>query len=203
MASRLDRWVVREVLDWMGHTTLDPLDLVSVNLSGQSLGDKAFHRDVTDLISQTPFDPRKLCFEVTETAAITHLGDAAGFTAAMRELGVRIALDDFGAGASSFGYLKTLTVDFLKIGGQFVRDLLNDRLDHATECCFRDVAAVCEITTIAEFVESDEVLAELARIGIILAQGYLIHRPEPLERLLKNRQQLRCKGLLTLNLAIP
>ena len=92
IASRLDPCAVREVLVWMGRTTLDPLDLVSVNLSGQSLGDKAFHRDVADLISQTPFDPRKLCFEVTETAAITHLGDAAAFTSAMRELGVRIAL---------------------------------------------------------------------------------------------------------------
>ncbi|MDE3011192.1 MAG: EAL domain-containing protein [Pseudomonadota bacterium] len=183
MATRIDRWVLREVLAWMAAQDLDRIGLVAVNLSGRSLGDRSFHRFAAELLGAVPFDPRKLCLEITETAAITHLGDAATFMAAMRALGVRIALDDFGAGASSFGYLKNLPVDFLKIDGQFVRDLLDDELDRTAVRCFREVAAVCGVHTIAECVESVAVLEELARIGIDFAQGFLLHRPEPLDAL--------------------
>ena len=181
LASRIDRWVLREVIDWMAAHGAAGIDTVAVNLSGQSIGDRSFHRYARELISLAPFDPGTLCFEITETAAITHLGDAEEFIASMRRLGVRIALDDFGAGASSFGYLKSLPIDFLKIDGQFVRDILEDRLDHTAVCCFRDIAAVCGVQTIAECVETQAVLSELCRIGIDFAQGYLVHRPEPLD----------------------
>jgi EAL domain-containing protein (putative c-di-GMP-specific phosphodiesterase class I) len=193
LASRIDRWVLREVLDWMGSSRLEAVETVAVNLSGQSIGDKSFHRYAADLMARAPSQAGKLCFEITETAAITHMEDAKEFIAAMRKLGVRIALDDFGAGASSFGYLKSLAVDFLKIDGQFVRDILQDRLDHTAVCCFRDIAAVCGLQTIAESVESEEVLAELCRIGIDLVQGYLIHRPEPLDRLLLPEEDIAVK----------
>ena len=187
MASRIDRWVVRSVIQWMQRHSLDGINYIAINLSGQSIGDRSFHRHVAELVSSVDFDLRKLCFEITETAAITNMGDAAEFINAMRSFGIRIALDDFGAGASSFGYLKNLRVDILKIDGQFVRDLLHDRLDHTAVCCFRDVAAVTGLKTVAEFVESDEVLAELRRIGIDFAQGVLIHRPEPLDDLFAAR----------------
>ena len=183
MASRIDRWVVREVVQWMRDHPLEGIDSISVNLSGQSIGDRSFHRYVAELVSSVSFDLGKLCFEITETAAITNMGDAAEFIDSMRSFGIRIALDDFGAGASSFGYLKNLRVDILKIDGQFVRNLLHDRLDHTAVCCFRDVAAVTGLKTVAEFVESEEVLTELRRIGIDFAQGFFIHRPEPLENL--------------------
>ena len=183
MASRIDRWVVRAVVQRMQSHTLDGIDSIAINLSGQSIGDRSFHRYVNELVSSVSFDLRKLCFEITETAAITNMGDAAEFIDSMRSFGIRIALDDFGAGASSFGYLKNLRVDVLKIDGQFVRDLLHDRLDYTAVCCFRDVAAVTNLKTVAEFVESQEVLTELRRIGIDYAQGFLIHRPEPLENL--------------------
>jgi EAL domain-containing protein (putative c-di-GMP-specific phosphodiesterase class I) len=135
------------------------------------------------MISNATFDSKRLCFEITETAAVTNMADAEEFIKAMRAYGVRIALDDFGAGASSFGYLKTLPIDFLKIDGQFVRDIWKDRLDHTAVSCFRDVAAVCGLQTIAECVETQDVLAELQRIGIDLAQGYLMHSPEPIDAL--------------------
>jgi diguanylate cyclase (GGDEF)-like protein/PAS domain S-box-containing protein len=183
LASRIDRWVLREVLDWMAAQDLDVIETVAVNLSGQSIGDRRFHRYVAEMISNATFDSKKLCFEITETAAITNMADAEEFIKAMRACGVRIALDDFGAGASSFGYLKTLPIDFLKIDGQFVRDIWKDRLDHTAVSCFRDVAAVCGLQTIAECVETQDVLAELRRIGIDLAQGYLMHSPEPLDAL--------------------
>ncbi|MFM2340674.1 MAG: hypothetical protein RLZZ592_327 [Pseudomonadota bacterium] len=181
LASRIDRWVVQQVflaLDAAAERGL-VAGCISVNLSGQSLGDHDFHLHVVQLVQAARFDVRVLCFEVTETAAITDLPAAAGFMAAMRELGIRIALDDFGAGASSFGYLKSLPVDMLKIDGQFIRDLGRDALDLATVRCFRDIAQVVGVTTVAEFVEAPEVLALLAELGIDHAQGYLLHRPEP------------------------
>ena len=108
-----------------------------------------YARRILDLVQEARFDVRTLCFEVTETAAITRPHDAARFMAAMRALGIRIALDDFGAGASSFGYLKTLPVDVLKIDGQFIRELGRDALDLATVRCFRDIAQVVGMTTVA------------------------------------------------------
>ncbi len=186
MMPRIDRWVVRHVFELLarGGSHLERVGTLSVNLSGQSIGDRAFHRFVAELAATQGIDTRKLCFEITETAAITHLVEANAFIGDMRSLGVRIALDDFGAGASSFGYLKALPVDYLKIDGQFVRDLVSDPLDRATVRCFHEVAEVMGVETIAEFVTDADILAVLRHIGIHYAQGYLLHRPEPLDVLL-------------------
>jgi diguanylate cyclase (GGDEF)-like protein/PAS domain S-box-containing protein len=185
MAPRIDRWVIRAVFEWMlrNQSLLGAVDLIAVNLSGQSLGDRSFHRHVEELIAAINIDVRKLCFEVTETTAITNLNDASVFISRMRELGVRIALDDFGAGASSFGYLKSLPVDFLKIDGQFIRNIVNDPLDDVAVRCFRDVAAVLGVKTVAEFVEDEDIRSRLIEIGIDFGQGYAFHRPEPLDAL--------------------
>jgi diguanylate cyclase (GGDEF)-like protein/PAS domain S-box-containing protein len=186
LATRLDRWVVRHALEAMRKATRDRVGvgMMSINLSGHSLGDRAFHRDISDMIRRAPFDVSRICFEITETAAITHMADARAFIDDVRALGVKIALDDFGAGASSFGYLKSLPVDYLKIDGHFITNLLEDELDHAAVRCFCEVARVVGVKTIAEFVENDAVRQELRAIGVDMAQGYLVHRPEPLERLL-------------------
>ena len=185
MASRIDRWVVRSVFEWLAAEGGSPGDIetIAVNLSGQSIGDRAFHRFVVQLLEEIPIDARKLCFEITETAAITNLADATAFIESIRLLGMRVALDDFGAGASSFGYLKNLPVDYLKIDGQFVRDINVDELDMAAVRCFKEVAKVVGVETIAEFVETDEILASIREIGIDYAQGYLFHRPEPMGEL--------------------
>jgi diguanylate cyclase (GGDEF)-like protein/PAS domain S-box-containing protein len=181
VASRIDRWVVRHVFEWIAaQGDLGGVDAFAINLSGQSMGDRAFHRYVTDMVVATKVDARRLCFEITETAAITNMADAAAFVEAMRAIGARIALDDFGAGASSFGYLKSLPVDYLKIDGQFVRDLNDDALDLAAVRCFTEVARVIGVRTVAEFVESDALLSTLRDIGVDYVQGYTVHKPEPL-----------------------
>lgn len=186
LASRIDRWVVRHALTWMTNLeNLTQLGNLSVNLSGQSIGDRAFHRWVFELLSKTsPAICQRLCFEITETAAMTNLADATAFIEHAHSLGIRIALDDFGSGASSFGYLKTMPVDYLKIDGQFIRDVVTDALDEAAVKCFADVARVVGMKTVAEFVDQPTVLQRLTEIGIDYAQGYLMHKPEPIDRLL-------------------
>jgi diguanylate cyclase (GGDEF)-like protein/PAS domain S-box-containing protein len=192
LASRIDRWVVGRVFGLLGSGAIDlcSIDMIAINLSGQSIGDQTFHRDIAKMITNAPFDVRKLCFEITETAAITHLGDARSFIDAMRAQGVRIALDDFGAGSSSFGYLRTLPVDFLKIDGQFITGFLDDPLDNAAVKCFSEVAKVVAVKTIAECVERQDIREALQRIGVDMVQGHLIHRAEPLEQVLSGKHSV-------------
>lgn len=162
----------------------DAIDSLSVNLSGQSVGDRAFHAWALALFAAAGAATcSRLCLEITETAAVTNLADAAIFIGHVRAVGVKVALDDFGAGASSFGYLKALPVDYLKIDGQFIRTLLSNPLDEAAVRCFADVARLMGLETVAEFVESPEVLERLKEMGVDYAQGYLEHRPEPIDRL--------------------
>lgn len=186
LASRIDRWVVKHSIAWLlGLNDIKRIENLSVNLSGQSIGDRAFHRWAMEKLQEAGAAVcHCLCFEITETAAITNLADAAIFIEQVRSLGIKVALDDFGAGASSFGYLKTIPVDFLKIDGQFVRDVVTDPLDEAAVRCFADVARVVGVKTVAEFVDQASVLARLTEIGIDFAQGYLLHKPEPIDRLL-------------------
>lgn len=191
LASRIDRWVMTRVfslLEARAKTSRD-IETMAINLSGQSIGDRAFHRDLIRMVRDAAFDVTKLCFEITETAAITNLGDARLFIEEVRSLGVRIALDDFGAGASSFGYLRMLPVDYLKIDGQFITGLLDDPLDNAAVRCFCEVAKIVGVKTIAEFVERAEIRRALKDLGVDMAQGYLIHRPEPLADFLALRQR--------------
>lgn len=183
LASRIDRWVVREVLAWLARSPSSAIDTLAVNLSGQSIGDQSFHRFLVDALSNAHGDIRRLCFEITETAAITDLADATVLIQQMRALGVRIALDDFGVGVSSFSYLQALPVDYLKIDGKFIQGLMDNPLDRTAVGCFHQVAQVVGLKTVAEFVECEQVLEALREIGIDYAQGYLIHRPEPLDEL--------------------
>ncbi|MBY0408714.1 MAG: PAS domain S-box protein, partial [Burkholderiaceae bacterium] len=187
LASRIDRWVLRHSIDVLGSlTNLSTVETLCVNLSGQSIGDRAFHRHAIDLLTQAGAEVcRCLCLEITETAAVTNMADAGVFIDQVRALGVRIALDDFGAGASSFGYLKSLNVDLIKIDGQFIRDLIDDPLDDAAVRCFVEVAQVVGVKTVAEFVDRAEVLDRVRAIGIDFAQGYFLHQPERLSAVLK------------------
>lgn len=187
LVSRIDRWVLRHAIDWLRSLPAEDLiESLSVNLSGQSVGDRAFHAWALELFNAAGDSTcSRLCLEITETAAVTNLADAAIFIGQVREAGVKVALDDFGAGASSFGYLKTLPVDYLKIDGQFIRDLLSDPLDDAAVRCFADVARLMGLKTVAEFVDNAEVLERLRVIGVDFAQGYLIHRPAPIGTLIE------------------
>ena len=196
LASRIDRRVLQLSLQALGRQpAAAPPWLLSVNLSGQSIGDRHFCQDVLDMLERAgPSICRQLCLEITETAAIGSMSEAARFTSQVRERGVQVALDDFGAGASSFGYLKHLTVDWLKIDGQFVRDLLDDPLDEAAVRSFVDVARVMGLATVAEFVDRPQVLQRLQAMGVSRAQGFLLHRPEPLENLLESAPEMKESG---------
>lgn len=185
MATRIDCWVLKQVLHHMQTLPdLAVLDTLCVNLSGQSVGDRAFHRHAMAVLAEAgPEVCQRLCLEITETAAVTNLADASVFIEQVRSLGVRIALDDFGTGASSFGYLKSLKVDFLKIDGSFIQDLVEDALDDAAVRCFVDVSRVVGVRTVAEFVDRPEVHARVQALGVNFSQGFLLHKPEPIARL--------------------
>jgi diguanylate cyclase len=184
LASRIDRWVLRAAINWLLARTEDApvIDMLCINFSGQSIGDRAFHRQAVEMLQESGARIcAQICLEITETAAITNMADASLFIDQVSGLGVRVALDDFGAGASSFGYLKNLNVDILKIDGQFIRDLMTDPLDDVAVRCFIDVAKVLHVKTVAEFVDKPDVLARVRELGIDYAQGFLLHKPEPID----------------------
>ncbi|MCY0093219.1 PAS domain-containing protein [Hoeflea ulvae] len=182
LASRIDRWVLSHAIDWVSNTArTQDLGTICINLSGQSVGDRSFHQHAISMLEEAGEDVcGRLCFEITETAAITNLADARTFIDQVRERKVRVALDDFGAGVSSFGYLKRFPVDYLKIDGQFIRDLIDDPLNDATVRCFVEVAHILNIKTVAEYVGDDAVMSKLAEIGVDYAQGFHLHKPQPL-----------------------
>lgn len=184
LASRIDRWVLQRVLGMLSTRVLEGVGRVAVNLSGQSVGDSEFHRFARRAIAESGVRPDVLALEITETAAITNLAQAGRFIADMRALGVQVMLDDFGAGASSFGYLKQLQVDVIKIDGQFVKGLLASPLDESAVRCFADVARVLGLQTVAEHVEDAATAERLSALGIGLGQGYHFHKPEDFARVL-------------------
>lgn len=179
LASRVDRWVLRHVLRTLGNSGAAGIERIAVNCSGQSVGDRAFHDFAIGAIRDSGLPPEVLCIEITETAAVTNLANAARFIDALESLGVSVALDDFGSGASSFGYLKSLRVDKLKIDGQFVHGVLEGRLETAAIRSFIDVAGVLGIHTVAEQIESAAVAEKLRAMGVDYGQGFHFHRPEP------------------------
>ena len=181
----LDAWVIEEVLSvCRRHMQENPEKhcLFAVNLSGASLKDPQFRRVLLEVLRGQPEAGPHLCFEITETATLGNLSVVNEFIHAMREFGCRFALDDFGSGLSSFTYLKNLKVDFLKIDGAFVRDMATNALDRSMVDAIHRIGHQMGLLTVAEYVESDRVLALLRQIGVDSAQGNLLHRPEPMER---------------------
>lgn len=189
MMPEVDRWVVDRVLDTAATIERGPLReaVWTINISGRSLGDDEFLRYLLRRIADSPVPAGRFCFEITETAAIANLRRAARFIKQLKSLGCRFALDDFGSGLSSFAYLKNLEVDYLKIDGSFVRDMVEDPIDHAMVEAINNVGHVMNIQTIAEFVENDAIREALQGLGVNYAQGYGIGRPQPLAELLATR----------------
>ncbi|MFI0376720.1 MAG: EAL domain-containing protein, partial [Candidatus Thiodiazotropha sp.] len=149
--------------------------------SGSTLSHSRNTPLVKKLLQKYGIRPEKITFEVTETAAIQNLSSALRMIRELRELGCRFALDDFGSGLSSFGYLKNLPIDFLKIDGMFIKDMNTDSLDRGMVEAIKTVADTMRLTTIAEFVENDAIIEELRRVGIDLGQGYGIANPKPFD----------------------
>jgi EAL domain-containing protein (putative c-di-GMP-specific phosphodiesterase class I) len=175
----IDRWVVRQALDRLVHRTgsgVKPFT-IAVNLSGTSLNDERFLEYLIAELSKTELVEGAMCFEITETVAIANLSNVVYFMRELKARGCHFALDDFGSGLSSFMYLKTLPVDYLKIDGQFVENVTRDKVDRSMVEAIGQVGKTMGIHTIAERVESSEVLAELGRLGIGYAQGFHIAAP--------------------------
>jgi len=196
LMGTIDRWVVTKALDCLGRlhcaqqaSRLPPR--FGINLSGMSLGDPSFADFVLQQLVASGAPAQSVCFEITETAAISNLARAARFIRTFRDLGCRFALDDFGTGLSSFAYLKSLPVDYLKIDGSFVRGSGADSVDHAVVDAIQRLAHAVGAKTIAESVESIETFDRLRGLGIDFAQGYVIHRPEPYPELAERMDYAR------------
>lgn len=183
LMAEIDRWVVRQTLACLDKniSRLSALEFCCINLSGPSITDEKFLDFLLEQFAAYPSIVGRLCFEITETAAVANLSRASHFMHRLKTAGGRFALDDFGSGMSSFAYLKNLPVDFLKIDGNFVRDMVMDRIDYAMVEAIHRVGSVIGIKTVAEFVENEEILACLKDIGVDFAQGYGICKPGPLD----------------------
>lgn len=178
----VDRWVVDQALAYVGRHCVSGDQFHAINLSGASMGDDSLRDFVGKRMAVHGVDPRSICFEVTETVAIANFKAAVEFMQSLRQLGCRFALDDFGSGLSSFAYLKSLPVDFIKIDGRFIGNLGTDAMDRAIVEAIHRVAHVARLRTIAEFVEDAHQADVLRAIGVDFAQGYGIGRPEPLPK---------------------
>ena len=154
--------------------------MCSINLSGNSLADEKFLPFVIDQFRTSGLDGSLICFEITETAAIASYSQANRFIHALKEVGCRFALDDFGTGLSSFGYLKHFPVDFLKIDGSFVKEILHDPIDREMVRSINEIGHLTGKQTIAEFAENTEIITMLRGIGVDYAQGYGVEEPKRL-----------------------
>lgn len=185
LIDQLDTWVVENTFRSLAAnpTILNKINSVSINLSGQSLTKHDSLDFIISKLNEYEIDGHKICFEITETAAITNLSMAMKFIASLKKLDCQFSLDDFGSGLSSFGYLKSLPVDYLKIDGMFVKDIVDDPIDHAMVKSINEIGQVMGMKTIAEFVENDVIKGMLKEIGVDYAQGYGIGKPFPIDEL--------------------
>lgn len=189
LMPRLDRWVIESLIDTYGSTIAGRYQITrkdcmfALNLSGVSLKNQEFRNWLHSALQARAGLGELLCFEITETAAIGDLVTINDFISELKTFGCRFALDDFGSGLSSFGYLKNLKVDYLKIDGAFVQDMAHDTLDYSMVEAINRIGHKVGLKTVAEYVESGEVMECLRKIGIDYAQGDYLHKPEPLEAL--------------------
>jgi len=157
---------------------LETVDLFAVNLSGASINNNKLFRHIIKTFETSGIAPGKIRFELTETSAIANIFEARSFMEQFSRLGCSIALDDFGSGLSSFAYLKNLPVDVIKIDGMFITDLVNDRTDYAMVSMINKLAHALGMKTIAEYVESKQIIDRLKQIGIDYAQGHALGEPQ-------------------------
>ena len=186
LAVMIDRWVVRNALEQLANHGDEPGfagAAFAINLSGQSLGDETFLQYVLKQFETSRIDPSRVYFEITETAAISNLGRAMRFITELRGRGSVFVLDDFGAGLSSFGYLRNLPVGLIKIDGQFVKGLTRDPIQRALVEAINQIGQVMQMKTVAESVEDEATLKALKAIKVDYAQGFHVSRPAPLDSL--------------------
>lgn len=183
----IDRWVIRKFFTYLSQILKQEADsqnlqrIYAINVSGASVNDEDFIQFIKKQLNQYQVPATSICFEITETVAIASLSKAAQLIRELRSLGCRFSLDDFGSGMSSFTYLKNLPVNYLKIDGNFVRDMVDDPMDYAMVEVINHIGHVMELQTIAEFVANEAILEQIKKIGVDYAQGYGIALPQPLE----------------------
>jgi len=187
LMPQIDRWVVSRTLTRLseyGEYLKESGAVFAINLSGQSLGDDEILQFVEEEIDSSGVPSSSLCFEITESAAVSSRDKAQAFIDALKKRGCRFSLDDFGAGLSSFAYLKNFNVDVLKIDGSFIRDITENRISESMVAAITQVAKVMELETVAEYVESDETRKLVTRLGVDYAQGHAVGRPVDLHQVL-------------------
>ncbi len=179
----IDRWVLDKALHILAEPSgkLATVTTCSINLSGQSLTDLKVYDYIHQLLKKTRVDPRRICFEITESSVIANMDLAQQFVSGLRKIGCRFALDDFGSGLSTFDYLKQLEVDYVKLDGSLIRDVATSRVSQAMVHAINYVVHVMGMKSIAEFVESDAIIATVRRLSVDYLQGYAIGRPEPID----------------------
>ena len=187
LIAKIDNWVIKNSFRLLAENPefLNKIHFCSINLSGQSITENEFLNFVIDQLDKVGLPGEKICFEITETAAISNLSKAIKFISTMKGFGCLFALDDFGSGLSSFGYLKNLPVDYLKIDGMFVKNIVDDPIDHAMVKSINDIGHVMGMQTIAEFVENETIKNMLKEIGVNYGQGYGIGKPISFDTLLR------------------
>jgi diguanylate cyclase (GGDEF)-like protein/PAS domain S-box-containing protein len=193
----VDRWVIKNVCNLLSSIdlqALETLDCFNINISGQSLSDPSLYTYIVDQLDTHSIPPGRICFEITETAAVANMSSAQRLINSLRDYGCRFALDDFGSGLSSFNYLKNMKIDFLKIDGSFVRNIQTDPTDLALINSINQVAHSMGIRTIAEYVENEDILHQLQRLGVDYCQGYVYHQPQPLVEMLTSVMAVKQTG---------
>lgn len=177
----IDRWVLEKAMRHLASDTANTRHIAtcSINLSGQSVSDLKMFNFIKELITETKVDPRRLCFEITESAVIANMDIASQFVSGLRSIGCRFALDDFGSGLSTFDYLKRLPVDYVKLDGVLIRDVATNRVSQAMVHAINYVVHVMGMKSIAEYVESDAIMGALRKLSVDYAQGYAIGKPKP------------------------
>ena len=184
LIERIDCWVISTVIEWFQkNPTMDQKVMFSINLSGRSISSQTFHNFLRETLIASNVDMRALCFEITETAVVDNVERSVEFINSIKQLGVRFSLDDFGTGLSSFSYLKQFPVDYLKIDGEFVRDITNDDKSFVFVRSMTEVGHCLDMEVIAEFVESDTMFDKLREANVDYAQGYTVGRPVPIDTL--------------------
>ncbi len=192
MMPILDRWVIRKTFNEISKVPKqDPTPVFAINLSGQSLNDPDFLDFILSELQSSGVDPKMLCFEITEQVAVDDITLLNKLIASLKERGSRFSLDDFGTGVSSFGYLKSLDVDYLKIDGSFVKNIANDDVAREMVQSIAQIGHTMGLKIIAEYVENIEILNILGDMGIDYGQGYHIDRPGPLDVVIKRHQSIK------------
>lgn len=185
LIEKIDSWVVNKMIEWLSdnHASVENT-LFSVNLSGRSIGSPTFHKFLKHELEESEVDKTAICFEITETSVVDNMEKSVEFINSIKKLGVRFSLDDFGTGLSSFSYLKQFPVDYLKIDGEFIRDIIEDDTSFVFVRSMSEVGHCLEMKVIAEYVESDEMFEKLRAANIDFIQGYTVGKPVDIQSLL-------------------